>query len=124
MVSNDEERQGIEGKPSGTQNAPLTNKEELVRIVETENNVRTTEGDKGEDAFHVSKRTKTSEALGDYKEFEENGTHHAICLHCTKKISRGKTKQTTSKWRHRNTCSARKAKLRQVNQQTKINFQP
>ncbi|XP_071916286.1 zinc finger BED domain-containing protein RICESLEEPER 2-like [Coffea arabica] len=83
------------------------------------------QGDEAEDdgKFRVPKRNKTSEAWEDFDDLEENGIYYAICKHCSKKLNRGKTKQTSSMWRHRENCSVRKAKLRKAEQQTKINFQ-
>ena len=50
VVSNDNKKQAIEGPLFGPKNAPLTNKEP-TRTLETENNVQTAEGDKGENTF-------------------------------------------------------------------------
>ncbi|XP_027083792.2 zinc finger BED domain-containing protein RICESLEEPER 2-like [Coffea arabica] len=84
----------------------------------------TREMTEAEDEFQIPKRNKTSEAWDDFDEVEENGLNYAICKHCKKKLSRGKSKQTSSMWRHRNRCSARKASIRKAEQQTKLNFQP
>ncbi|XP_027168887.1 zinc finger BED domain-containing protein RICESLEEPER 2-like [Coffea eugenioides] len=83
----------------------------------------TREVTEAEDEFQIPKRNKTSEAWDDFDEVEENGLNYAICKHCKKKLSRGKSKQTSSMWRHRNRCSARKASIRKAEQQTKLNFQ-
>ncbi|XP_071902795.1 zinc finger BED domain-containing protein RICESLEEPER 2-like [Coffea arabica] len=109
-----------------TQSTPLGNIQEGQEAVVIDDNNEEGENDKlDEDGeFHIPKRNKTSEAWEDFNEFEENGNYYAICRYCNKKLSRGKSKQTTSLWRHRNSCPSRKASLRQAAQQTKLNFQP
>lgn len=72
----------------------------------------------------MAKKKKTSGAWDDFEEFEDKGIYYAICKHCGKKLNRGKSKQTSSMWRHRETCSVRKTKLRKAEQQTMIKFQP
>lgn len=77
-----------------------------------------------EDELRIPKRSKICEVWDDFEEFEENGSYFAICQHCKKKLLRGKTKQTSSMWRHRSRCLAWKASITKAEQQTKLNFQP
>ncbi|XP_027178131.1 zinc finger BED domain-containing protein RICESLEEPER 1-like [Coffea eugenioides] len=106
----------------GTEKTPVEN--EGTQVNAMEKNVTEGEQDKGDDEFHIPKRSKTSQVWDDFEEIEENGTFYATCVHCRKKLSRGKSKQTSSMLRHRISCSARKVHLRMVAQQTKLNFQP
>ena len=106
----------------GTEKTPVEN--EGIQVNAMEKNVTEGEQDKGDDEFHIPKRSKTSQVWDDFEEIEENGTFYATCVHCRKKLSRGKSKQTSSMLRHRISCSARKVHLRMVAQQTKLNFQP
>lgn len=115
--------QTVQTTPSGNVNEHVTVSTDQEHAQGDENQQNEDEFDE-EDEFHIPKRSKTSEAWDDFDEFEENGKYFAICNHCRKKLSRGKSKQTTSMLRHRNTCPKRKINIRLAAKQSQLNFQP
>ncbi|XP_027178012.1 zinc finger BED domain-containing protein RICESLEEPER 2-like [Coffea eugenioides] len=61
----------------GTEKTPVEN--EGTQVNAMEKNVKEEEQNKGDDEFHIPKRSKTSQVWDDFEEIEENGTFYATC---------------------------------------------